>query len=141
MSIKIFDSELKILEILWQDGDKTAGALAAHLKGDADIGWSRNTTYTVINKLIDKGGIERYGNNFSCKALVTREEIQEFELAELLEKLFDGEEEKLQTTLHKICPKLGLSAAVNNISPELMKRVPQLKEQIAKIKERWQIVN
>lgn len=59
MEIKVFDSELKVMEILWREGDLTAGQLAKILK--EETGWKRNTTYTVISKLIDKGAIERYG--------------------------------------------------------------------------------
>jgi predicted transcriptional regulator len=35
--------------------------------------WSPNTAYAVIGKLINKGAIERYGSNFSCKALISKE--------------------------------------------------------------------
>ena len=52
---KLFDSELKVMEPLWADGAQTAGALAKRL-GDS-CGWNRNTTYTVIKKLIDKGAV------------------------------------------------------------------------------------
>ncbi len=54
---KLFDSELKVMEPLWEDGPQTAGALAKKL-ADA-CGWNRNTTYTVIKKLVDKGVIAR----------------------------------------------------------------------------------
>jgi len=88
MKVKVFDSELKIMEALWKHGDLTAGQLSKTLK--AEIGWSPNTTYTVIGKLIDKGAVERYGTNFSCKPLITREQVQQHEATKLVEKLFDG---------------------------------------------------
>ena len=88
MEVKVFDSELKVMEALWKDGDLTAGQIAKILKEQA--GWNRNTTYTVIGKLIDKGAVERYGDNFSCKAMITKAEVQQYEAKELLGKLFDG---------------------------------------------------
>ena len=53
MGIKLYDSELKVMEILWKEGELTAGHIAKILK--EEIGWNRNTTYTVIKKCIEKG--------------------------------------------------------------------------------------
>ena len=91
MEIKVFDSELKVMETLWKEGDLTAGQLAKVLK--QQIGWNRNTTYTVIGKLIDKGAIKRYGDNFSCKAAITKEQVRHYEAKELIGKLYDGSAE------------------------------------------------
>ena len=88
MEIKVFDSELKVMEALWREGDLTAGQLAKILK--EETGWNRNTTYTVIAKLIDKGAIERFEPNFSCRALITKEQVRTYEATELIGKLFDG---------------------------------------------------
>ncbi|MCL2853121.1 MAG: BlaI/MecI/CopY family transcriptional regulator [Defluviitaleaceae bacterium] len=88
MAVKVFDSELKVMEALWEEGDLTAGQLAKILKDQT--GWNRNTTYTVIGKLIDKGAIERYGSNFSCRAVITKEQVQRNEVKELIGKLFGG---------------------------------------------------
>ena len=88
MTVKVFDSELKVMEALWKEGDLTAGQLVKILK--EQTGWNPNTTYTVIGKLIDKGAIERYGSNYSCRALFTKQQVQQFEAKELVGKLFDG---------------------------------------------------
>ena len=90
-TVKVFDSELKVMDVLWKDGDMTAGQLAKILK--EHTGWNRNTTYTVIGKLIDKGAVERSGTNFLCRALITREHVQRHEATELIDKLFDGSAE------------------------------------------------
>ena len=58
MNIKLFDSEIKVMEVLWKEGDLTAKQLADILS--EKIGWNKNTTYTVIKKCISKGAIERY---------------------------------------------------------------------------------
>ena len=91
MKIKVFDSELKVMEIIWKEGDLTAGQLVKILK--EQVGWNPNTTYTVIGKLINKGAVERFGSNFSCRALITKEQVQQYEAAELIGKLFNGSAE------------------------------------------------
>jgi predicted transcriptional regulator len=88
MAVKVFDSELKVMEALWKEGDLTAGQLCKILK--AQTGWNPNTTYTVIGKLIDKGAIERYGSKFSCRAVITKEQVQQYEAKKLVSKLFNG---------------------------------------------------
>lgn len=88
MKIKLFESELKVMEILWREGDMTAGQIAGILK--EEIGWNRNTTYTVIKKCIEKGAIERREPKFGCHALISRGEIQAYETQELIERMFDG---------------------------------------------------
>lgn len=93
MAIKLFDSELKVMSVLWKEGDLTAKQISDILK--AEIDWNMNTTYTVIKKCIAKGAIKRSEPNFLCHALVTRQEAQEAETDELIGKLFDGSANKL----------------------------------------------
>lgn len=88
MEQKLFDSELRVMEHLWRDGDLTAGVLAKRLA--EETGWNRNTTYTVIKKLVNKQVIERLEPNFLCHALVSKEEVRRQEAESLLDKLFDG---------------------------------------------------
>ena len=91
MDMKLFDSELKVMEILWKEGDLSAGQIAKMLKDET--GWNRNTTYTVIKKCIAKGAIERYEPNFRCRSMISREQAQNYETTELIDKMFDGSEE------------------------------------------------
>ena len=86
MAIKLFDSELKVMDVLWKEGDKTAKQISDILK--EEIGWNMNTTYTVIKKCIAKGAIERREPNFMCHALIAKEVVQEAETEELIGKLF-----------------------------------------------------
>ena len=85
---KLFDSELKVMEPLWADGPQSAGELAKKLAASA--GWNRNTTYTVIKKLVDKGAVSRSDPGFMCAPLVTREEVQRQETDSLITRLFGG---------------------------------------------------
>ena len=97
MTIKLFDSELKVMDVLWKEGDMTAKQISDILK--AEIGWNMNTTYTVIKKCIAKGAILRREPNFLCHALIPKEAVQEDETNELIGKLFDGSVDKLFAAL------------------------------------------
>lgn len=97
MSVKLFDSELHIMEILWRDGDTAAKRVAVIAK--EKIGWSKTTTYTVISRCIEKGAIERMEPNFICRALITREQAQEYETAELINKMYGGSADRLIASL------------------------------------------
>ena len=91
--MKLFDSEWKVMEVLWQEGDTTAKALSLRLADSA--GWNKNTTYTVIKKCIEKGAIERREPNFICHAQITKQQAQKEEAETLVEKVFDGSAELL----------------------------------------------
>ena len=97
MAIKLFDSELKVMDVLWKEGDMTAKQISDILK--ASIGWNMNTTYTVIKKCITKGAIERREPNFLCHALITKDVVQVAETEELLHKLFDNSPDLLFASL------------------------------------------
>ncbi|MGN6713248.1 BlaI/MecI/CopY family transcriptional regulator [Anaerocolumna jejuensis] len=88
MQIKLFDSELKIMDVLWKNGDTTAKKIAEILK--EQVGWNKTTTYTLIKRCIDKGAIERMEPNFLCHPLVTIEQARELETTELINKMYDG---------------------------------------------------
>lgn len=97
MDIKLYDSELRIMQILWEEGDSTAKRIAERMK--EEVGWGKTTTYTVLKKCIDKGAIERSEPNFVCHALVTREQAQEYETAELLDRMYEGRADRLVASL------------------------------------------
>ena len=82
MAIKLFDSELKVMDVLWKEGDKTAKQISDILKEE-----------------IAKGAIERSEPNFMCHALIAKEVVQEAEAEELIGKLFDGSPDKLFAAL------------------------------------------
>ncbi len=97
MEIKLFDSELKVMGVLWREGDTTAKHISDVLK--EETGWNMNTTYTLIKRCIKKGAIERTEPNFMCHALIPREAVQEAETNELIDKIFDGSADKLFASL------------------------------------------
>ena len=97
MDIKLFDSELKVMGVLLDEGDTTAKHISDVLK--EEIGWNMNTTYTLIKRCIKKGAIERSEPNFMCHAIIPKEEVQEAETTELINKVYDGSADKLFAAL------------------------------------------
>ena len=97
MAVKLFDSELKVMDVLWKEGDMPAKQISDILK--ETTGWNMNTTYTVIKKCITKGAIERREPNFLCHALIARDVVQAAETEELLHKLFDSSPDLLFASL------------------------------------------
>jgi predicted transcriptional regulator len=114
MEIKLFDSELKVMDVLWKDGDMTAKKISDILK--ERVGWNMNTTYTLIKRCIAKGAIERREPNFICHALIPREQVQEQETTELINKVFDGSADLLFASLLNR----------KNLSAEEIERLKQL---------------
>ena len=86
--IKLFDGELRLMEILWEKAPVTAKELSR--AAAQQIGWNKNTTYTVLTKLVQKGAVRRSEPDFLCEPLVSRNEVAEAETKRLIDKLYDG---------------------------------------------------
>lgn len=86
--IRLHEGELNIMELLWSNKILAAKDIAKIVK--EYIGWEKNTTYTVINRLIDKGAIKREDPGFICKATISKRTVQNTETKVLLDKLFNG---------------------------------------------------
>ena len=95
--MRVFDSELKILDVLWGEGDTTAKRIAEILRDQ--VGWSKTTTYTMIKRCIDKGAIERREPNFICHPLVTINDAREYETTELINKMYNGAADQLVASM------------------------------------------
>jgi predicted transcriptional regulator len=97
MKEKLFDSEAKVMEIIWNRGPLSAKEIS--LIAADSIGWNKNTTYTVIKKLESKGFIKRTDPGFICTPLVSQEEMQKKEAVSLLNKVFGGSRKALFSAL------------------------------------------
>ena len=86
--IRLHDGELNVMELLWSNKELAARDISKIIK--EYIGWEKNTTYTVIKRLIDKGAIVREDPGFICKANITKKKIQETETNILLDKFYGG---------------------------------------------------
>ena len=97
MNEKLFDSEAKVMEIIWERGALSAKEIS--LIAADTIGWNKNTTYTVIKKLEAKGFIRRDEPGFICTPLVSREQMQKQETESLINKFYGGSKRALFSAL------------------------------------------
>ncbi len=97
MKEKLFDSEAKVMEILWREGPLPAKEIS--LIAADSIGWNKNTTYTVIKKLEAKGFIRRDEPGFICTPLISEKDIRKNETSSLLTRFFGGSRKALFSAL------------------------------------------
>lgn len=97
MKEKLFDSEAKVMDIIWSKGPLSAKDIS--LIAADSIGWNKNTTYTIIKKLEAKGFIRRDDPGFICTALVSQHEMQKIEAESLVKKVFGGSRQALFSAL------------------------------------------
>lgn len=87
-TIKLFDSELKIMDIVWEKEPVSAKEISL-IAADI-VGWNKNTTYTIIKKLIEKNAIARTEPNFICTSIIKKGEVQKVETMSLIDKFYNG---------------------------------------------------
>ncbi len=97
MKEKLFDSEARVMDIIWDKAPITAKDIGVILADT--IGWNKNTTYTVIKKLEAKGFIKRTEPGFVCTPLVSRDTVQKQEAKTLVQKFFGGSKKALFSAL------------------------------------------
>ena len=76
------------MELLWSNQQLAARDIAKIIH--EYIGWEKNTTYTVIKRLINKGAIAREDPGFLCKALISKQYVQKTETDYLIQKFYGG---------------------------------------------------
>lgn len=93
--LRLHEGELNVMELLWSNKTLAAKDIAKIIK--EYIGWEKNTTYTVIKRLIEKGAVVREEPGFICRANVSKRTVQEIETQVLFDKLFNS---KLSTFIY-----------------------------------------
>ncbi|HIV22031.1 MAG TPA: BlaI/MecI/CopY family transcriptional regulator [Candidatus Scatomorpha stercorigallinarum] len=86
MPPKIFESEYRFCQILWEREPVRSGELVALCR--EKLGWKPTTTYTVIRRLAERGVLKN--EHSVVTSLVSRTEAECAEIDELLEKRFGG---------------------------------------------------
>ena len=97
MQDKLFDSEAKVMEIVWTKAPISAKDIS--LIAAETIGWNKNTTYTVVKKLEAKGFIKREDPGFICTPLISQNQMQKVEVTSLVKKVFGGSRKALFSAL------------------------------------------
>ena len=85
---RLFDAELRLMEIIWEREPVSAKAIS--LIAAEQFGWNKNTTYTVVKRLIEKGVLQRDEPGFICSSKLGKADVQRAETMTLIEKLFGG---------------------------------------------------
>ena len=83
---KVFESEYRFCLILWEHEPVRSSELVALCR--EQLGWKPTTTYTVIKRLSERGGL--VNENSVVRSLVSKDEVQAAEIDELVEKKFGG---------------------------------------------------
>lgn len=86
--IRLHEGELNVMELLWSNKVLAAKDISKIIK--EYIGWEKNTTYTYIKRLIDKGAISREDPGFLCRATISKKQVQDIETAVLIKNLYNG---------------------------------------------------
>ena len=86
MTPKIFESEYRFCLILWEHEPIKSTDLMKLCKEKLE--WSKTTTYTVIKRLSERGVIKN--ENAIVSSIVSKEDAQQSELEELMDKKFEG---------------------------------------------------
>lgn len=115
---KIFDSELRFCEILWEHQPVRSSELA-HLCTEK-LGWKKSTTYTVIKRLTERGVVQT--EDAVVTALVSRDQVQRAESRAFVERNFSG---SLLGFLNAFVGGRGLSAEE---ADELRRMIADLEE-------------
>ena len=83
---KVFESEYRFCLILWEHEPVRSSELVRLCR--EQLGWKPTTTYTVIKRLSERGVLKN--EDSVVTALVSKEQVQEAEIDELVEKKFGG---------------------------------------------------
>lgn len=83
---KVFESEYRFCLILWENEPIKSSELVKLCK--EQLGWKPTTTYTVIKRLSERGVLKN--ENTVVTSLVSKEQVQEAEIDEMVEKTFEG---------------------------------------------------
>ena len=83
---KVFESEYRFCLILWEHEPIKSTEIAKLC--EAELGWKKATTYTVIKRLSERNVIK--SENAVITSLVSKSEVQTAEIDEMVDRTFEG---------------------------------------------------
>jgi BlaI family transcriptional regulator, penicillinase repressor len=97
MEIVLYEREIEVMQVLWEDGPSTVAEVRSALVDEM----AYNTVLTVLRRLADKGyvGHVEEGRAYRYHALVEPQAVRESALERLTRRLFHGSPELLLTHL------------------------------------------
>ena len=84
--INLSHADYRLLSLIW-DAEPVASPELCKL-AEAQLGWKRTTTYTVLKRICDKGFAQ--SERTIVTSLWSREDVRRLESRQVLERSFDG---------------------------------------------------
>lgn len=98
---QVSDSELELMKIIWADGGSALYARIMDVLAETGSQWQKNTVITLLSRLIEKGLLKtnKIGRRNKYTAIISEEDYQTAQTANLLNKLYEGNAKGLVSTL------------------------------------------
>ena len=98
---QVSDSELELMQIVWDHGGKALYAQIMEALAAAGRSWQKNTVITLLSRLVDKGMLKtsKIGRRNEYAALVSRADYQAAQTQALVNKLYEGSARDLVAAL------------------------------------------
>lgn len=95
--ITIFDAEMHLMVKIWDEGSIRAIDLANW--ATETLGWKKNSTYSILKKLLEKGAVRRDEPGFVLTPLVSRDQIAREKTTRMVDKMYNGSMKQFLTGL------------------------------------------
>ena len=95
---RLYEKEFQFCLIVWEHEPVSLRELTYLCKDN--LGWERSTTYTMIQRLMNKGIIQRDGRIVT--AVLSKEQIQDNRTEDLIQRTFDGRLSDLFLSLSRL---------------------------------------
>lgn len=95
---RLYEKEFQFCLIVWEHEPVSLRELTYLCKDS--LGWEQSTTYTMIQRLINKGIIQRDGRIVT--AVLSKEQIQDNRTEDLIQRTFDGRLSDLFLSLSRL---------------------------------------
>lgn len=97
--MNINQTELQIMKVLWMEGEMPLTQLCDILQETND--WKKTTIYTMVNRCMKKGYIQRIEPNFICRPLISKEEVQKTRITDIIHNFFGDSKMKFMSAFLK----------------------------------------
>lgn len=90
--IKLDDLQLKIMKVLWKNGELSVSQVQGYLKQEEEREFAITTINTILQRLYKKGIVNyrKDGRQYIYRAEISEEETQTSMTSSLIDKLFKG---------------------------------------------------
>ena len=101
MARQISESELVLMEIIWQNGGTALYSLIMEELGKDGNEWKNNTVLTLLSRLVEKKflKVKKIGRKNEYIATVTEQEYQTIQTHNFLDKVYGGNVKNLVSAL------------------------------------------